>query len=81
MGERGKKGEALGVEVGRLALLSFGRQLPARDVLDFLPKIRYGPPSRRPEESFGRKPDRIAPHGPLALSAALRCDLNRSSAT
>ena len=33
------------------------------------------------EESFGRRPDRIAPHEPAALSAALRCDLNRSSAT
>ena len=32
------------------------------------------------EESFGRRPDRIAPHEPTALSAALRNDLNRSSA-
>ena len=33
------------------------------------------------QESFGRRPDRIAPREPSAPSAALRCYLNRSSPT
>ena len=53
-------------------MLSFDRQLPARDVLDFLAGNPLWLTIRSAEESFGRRPDRIAPHEPSALSAALR---------
>ena len=50
-------------------------------VLDFLAENPLWLTFQSAEESFERRPDRIAPHEPSALSAALRCDLNRSSPT
>ena len=62
-------------------MLNFDRQLPARDVLDFLAGNPLWLTYQSAEESFERRPDRNALREPAAPSAALRCDLNRSSAT
>jgi len=58
-------------------MLPFARQLPARDVLDFLTEnpLKGRLTFQSAEESFERRPDRSTPHGPAALSAALRCDI------
>ena len=50
-------------------------QEPPAFVLDFLTGNPRWLTFQSAEESFGRRPDRIAPHEPSALSAALRCDI------